>query len=183
MRTVWERFGKTEVPYTVDDLENVLAVFTGDEGFATDFFARFVRGREVPDYEALLAHAGLLLRTVDSTGAWIGTTNFQYRSGGAQLTSSPSIGSPLYEAGLSRRDRIVSLGGVALTEASVLQDILAGHQPGQVLEVLFEQRGTTKTAQLSFAANPQLEVVTYEVAGLEVTEEMRNFRTQWLGPN
>ena len=77
----------------------------------------------------------------------------------------------------------MSLGGVALTEASVLQDILAGHQPGQVLEVLFEQRGTTKTAQLTFAANPQLEVVTYEVAGLEVTEEMRNFRTQWLGPN
>ena len=61
MRTVWERFGKNEVAYTVDDLENVLTELTGDEGFATDFFARFVRGREVPDYEALLAHAGLLL--------------------------------------------------------------------------------------------------------------------------
>ncbi len=183
MRMVWVRFGKTEVPYTVDDLENVLTALTGDEGFATDFFARFVRGREVPNYEALLAHAGLLLRTVDSTRAWIGRTNFQYRNGRAELTSSPSIGSPLYEAGLSRRGRIVSLGGVALTEAAVLRDILAGHQPGQVLEVLFEQRGTTKTAQLTFAADPQLEVVTYEVAGIEVTDEMRNFRTQWLGAN
>ncbi len=133
MRTVWERFGKTEIPYTVDDLENVLTELTGDDGFATDFFARFVRGREVPDYEALLAHAGLLLRTVDATRAWIGTTNFQYRNGGAQLTSSPSIGSPLYEAGLSRGDRIVSLGGVTLTEATVLRDILAGHGPGQTL--------------------------------------------------
>ncbi|MCZ6857446.1 MAG: M61 family peptidase [Gemmatimonadetes bacterium] len=183
MRTVWERFGKTEVPYTVNDLENVLTEFTGDEGFATDFFARFVRGREVPDYKALLAHAGLLLRHVDSTRAWIGTMDLQYRNGGAQLASSPPLGSPLYEVGLSRRDRIVSVGGVALTEAAVLQDILAGHQPGQTLEILFEQRGTTKTAQLTFEANPQLEVVTYEVAGFEVTEEMRNFRTQWLGAN
>ena len=183
MRTVWERFGKTEVPYTVNDLENVLTEFTGDEEFATDFFARFVRGREVPDYKALLAHAGLLLRHVDSTRAWIGTMDLQYRNGGAQLASSPPLGSPLYEAGLSRRDRIVSVGGVALTEAAVLQNILAGHQPGQTLEILFEQRGTTKTAQMTFEANPQLEVVTYEVAGFEVTEEMRNFRTQWLGAN
>jgi len=99
------------------------------------------------------------------------------------VASSPPLGSPLYEAGLSRRDRIVSVGGVALTEAAVLQNILAGHQPGQTLEILFEQRGTTKTAQMTFEANPQLEVVTYEVAGFEVTEEMRNFRTQWLGAN
>ncbi len=183
MRAVWERFGKAEIPYTVDDLENRLSEFTGDEGFATDFFARYIRGREVPDYEALLANAGFQLRPSSPTEAWLGTTSMQYASGSVTLSATPPIGSPLYEVGIGRRDRILRIDGQAITGAAVLREIVGRHSPGDTVQIQFEQRGRTRTVTMTFAVDPQLEVVRYEEAGLEVTEEMREFRRRWLGEN
>ncbi len=167
----------------MDDLENGLSEFTGDEGFATDFFARYVRGREVPDYEALLANAGFQLRRARPAEVWLGTTGLRYASGGATLSATPPIGSPLYEAGIGRRDRIVSIDGQAITGAAVLREIVGRHSRGDTVQVRFEQRGRTRTVTVTFAVNPQLEVVKYEEAGLEMTEEMREFRRRWLGEN
>jgi predicted metalloprotease with PDZ domain len=181
MRAVWEQFGKTEIPYTVDDLENVLGAFTEDEEFATEFFARYIRGREVPDYEALLANAGFLQRRTRLDEAWLGMTRFQYADDGATLIAMPPIESPLYQAGISRGDRIVTIDGRIFNDAGVLRDVLTAHRPGDTVAVQFEQRGRTKTAAVTLAANQQLEVVTYEDAGLTLTEEMRAFRQRWLG--
>ena len=56
MRMMWERFGRpvrryaVRRPYTVDDLERTLGAYTRDPAFARDFFERYVRGRDVPDY-------------------------------------------------------------------------------------------------------------------------------------
>ncbi len=62
-----------------------------------------------------------------------------------------------------------------------MREIVGGHSPGDTVQVRFEQRGRTRTVTLTFAVNPQLEVVRYEEAGLEVTEEMQEFRRRWLG--
>ena len=183
MRAVWEQFGKTEIPYTVDDLENVLGAFTEDEAFATEFFARYVRGREVPDYEALLANAGYLLRPAGPDEAQIGMTRFQYDDGGATLNEMPPLGSPLYQAGISRGDRIVTIDDRVFNDAGVLREVLITHSPGDTVVIQFEQRGRTRTVSVTLAASQQLEVVTYEDAGLELTEEMRAFRQGWLGGN
>jgi predicted metalloprotease with PDZ domain len=180
MRAVWEQFGKTEIPYTVDDLESVLGALTEDEEFATEFFARYVRGREVPDYEALLANAGFLLRRARPNEAWLGDTRLQYADSSATLNTTPPIGSPLYEAGISRGDRVVSIDGQALTNAGVLREVLDGHSPGDVVDIRFEQRGIMKTVAVTLAANQRLEVVLYEDAGLPLTEDVRAFRQRWL---
>ncbi|MGH9348221.1 MAG: M61 family metallopeptidase, partial [Vicinamibacterales bacterium] len=70
MRALWRQFGKSgervpghvEKPYTVADLETVLASVSGDPAFAREFFARYIQGHEVVDYARLLARAGLLAR-------------------------------------------------------------------------------------------------------------------------
>jgi predicted metalloprotease with PDZ domain len=180
MRAVWVRFGKTEIPYTVSDLQQTLGSFTGDEAFAEDFFARYVHGSDVPDYTALLANAGFLLQPAQPDAAWIGTLNFQYRDGAAILSGMPPEGSPLYEAGISRGARILSIGGQAPDNANALLGVLGAHRPGDSVEVTFEQRGTTKTVEMLLAPNPQLVVVLYEDAGKAVTPEMTAFRAAWL---
>jgi predicted metalloprotease with PDZ domain len=70
MREMWRRFGKpggaregyVDTPYAIADLEAALAAVSGDAAFAADFFARYISGREVPDYRRLLEPAGFVVR-------------------------------------------------------------------------------------------------------------------------
>jgi hypothetical protein len=43
------------------------------------------------------------------------------------------------------------------------------------------QSGAPARGELTLAENPAVELVTYEAAGLPVTDEMRSFRRRWLG--
>ena len=75
MRVLWTRFGRSvsprvgyvASPYTLADLKQVLADVSGDESFATQFFADFIEGRDVPDYARLLSRAGFVLRPKPSS--------------------------------------------------------------------------------------------------------------------
>ena len=74
MRLMWERFGRpvkpyaVRRPYTLADLERTLGEYAGDAVFARDFFARYVQGRDVPDYASLLNQADFLVRPAQSPG-------------------------------------------------------------------------------------------------------------------
>jgi predicted metalloprotease with PDZ domain len=69
MRHLWERFGahrgepgEVARPYEEADVEAALAEVSGDAVFARTFMDRYVRGRDVPDFAALLAPAGFVLQ-------------------------------------------------------------------------------------------------------------------------
>lgn len=181
MRALWAEFGRTEVPYTVDDLRLALGRFTSDQGFADDFFARYITGREIVDYESLLARAGLLLRKVNPGAPTLGRVALQPADGGVVVASQTLIGSPLYEAGLDRGDLIVSLGGSTVATPADVQAIVAAHRPGDTLEVAFVQRGQSRTARVTLAEDDRLEVVPFENAGRELPRDARRFREAWLG--
>ena len=89
MRAVWQRFGRTPsepgmvaTPYTIADLEAVLAQVSGDRTFARDFFARYVEGRELVDYARLLKRAGLIVRRPQEGRPTMGS--IQLAAGAAQ---------------------------------------------------------------------------------------------------
>ena len=76
MRRLWEEFGArggepgyVARPYEEADVEAVLAEVAGDRAFAKSFLDRYVRGREVPDFAALLEPAGFLVRDAGASGA------------------------------------------------------------------------------------------------------------------
>ncbi|MGE0393760.1 MAG: M61 family peptidase [Vicinamibacterales bacterium] len=69
MQRLWEDFGARRGepgyvvrPYEDADVEAALAQVSGSAEFARRFMDRYVRGREVPDFAALLAPAGFVLR-------------------------------------------------------------------------------------------------------------------------
>ncbi|MDX1395886.1 MAG: PDZ domain-containing protein [Gemmatimonadota bacterium] len=180
MRHVWVSYGVPEIPYVVEDLERELGVFTGDPAFARDFFDRVVRGSELPDYEELLSHAGLVLRARAPEDAFLGLVQLDPGEDGMTITSGTQIGSPLYEAGLDRGDVIVSIGGLALTDDDSWQAVKAAHTPGDEVEIMYRSRGATHTGRLTFVADPRVEVVPYESVGLEISAEQRALREGWL---
>ncbi len=180
MRHVWQRFGQTEEPYTVEDLERELGVYTGEPMFAAAFFDAYVRGHEVPDYKTLLAQAGLLLRPVAEGEAWMGDTRLGFEGAGIEILLGTTIGTPLYYAGLDRQDVMLSIDGSTITSGQALTQWLHTQQPGDVVSVEYLSRNERQTTSMTLAENPRLEVVTYESVGRTLTSEMRAFRNDWL---
>ena len=179
MRAVWQQFGKPEVAYTVDDLEQTLGAFTGDREFAADFFTRYVRGTEVPDYEVLLANAGFLLRRARPDAPWLGISLRDDRRG-VLVPTTPSAGGPAYEAGIARGDHILRIAGNSVSNVADVGSVLQGLTVGDRVEVALQSRNGEKTVVVEIGANQQLEVVTYEAAGMEVMQNVKDFRESWL---
>ena len=156
MREMWSAHGVVPDPYDVADIEAALAGVTGDAAFARDYFDRYVRGRDVPDFAALLDRAGIELARARPGAAWIGGSQLSFEEGGAVLTGATLIGAPLYEAGLDRGDRIVLLDGRPLRSRDDLASVLAAHLPGDVVDIRFAGRGATRDTTLSLAEDPTL---------------------------
>lgn len=180
MRHMWVTHGLPEIPYVVEDLERELGVFTEDTAFASDFFDRFVRGSELPDFDRLLTNAGLLLRRRSPDGAFLGSVQLGPDDEGMRIVSGTQVGSPLYVAGLDRGDVIVSIGGQAIADDASWQAAKAAHAPGDEVEIVFVSRGQRWETSIEFAADPRLEVVPFERAGVELTAGQRAFREDWL---
>ena len=180
MRLMWQKYGKPEIPYTLSDLETTLATYTGDRAFAREFFARYIRGRDVVDFATLLAPAGLVIRQASSVAS-LGPVRFTYDSTGATIDGYTTIGSPLYQAGLDDGDRITTLDGKPFTSDSVWTAIEASRKPGEQILVEYLSRGVSRNSSITLTNDPRLEIVSFETAGKPVTEAMRTFRAEWLG--
>jgi predicted metalloprotease with PDZ domain len=180
MRLMWKRHGKTEISYTLADIEKALGDLTGDRPFARDFFTRYIRGRDVVDYKALLANAGFLLRPVKPGSALLGNVQADFSQDGMTIRGSTQIGSPLYLAGLDAGDLITSLDGKLIASDSALQALRAAHHPGDTIAVEYQSRGANRSATIALTEDPRLEVVTFEEAGMPLPPEAKAFREAWL---
>jgi predicted metalloprotease with PDZ domain len=181
MRAMWSRHGRTERAYTLNDWRITLGQVVRDTEWADSFFFRHITGKQPLDYRALLARAGLQLRNAGSGQASMGPVSFARDTASATIAGNTAVGSPLYAAGADRGDRIVSLDGKPLKNANDIDPILAAHKPGDEIGIVFESRGQQVTATMKLAEREQLEIVTYEKAGLTVTDEMKAVREAWLG--
>ncbi len=186
MRLMWQQFGATNGvairrPYTVDDLQRTLGLYTRDTLFANTFFTKYIRGREIVDYPALLAQAGFRVRKTDSTSAWAGIEPFRYDTAGFVIMQPTRIGSPLYKAGLESGDRVMSFDGKKITSEAEWRAALAARKPGDDVPVTFMQRGARREAKVELSTAPWLTIETNEQAGLPVSDAQKAFRASWLG--
>ena len=186
MRLMWERFGRPARRYairrlyTVDDLERTLGEYAGDAAFARDFFERYVRGRDVPDFGSLLAQAGLRMGPANPGAGYAGPLELTADSTGTTVASPAIAGTPLHAAGVEQGDRIVSADGRPVAGDEAWQALLAAHAPGDSVALIFEQRGREVRGVLRLVADPRVAVVPMEQAGQAASERQRAFRTAWL---
>lgn len=183
MRRMWEKFGKPEKPYTLTNLENTLAEVTDSTEFAEAFFDKQIRQGQHMELKPLLARAGFLLQKAHPGEAVLtyGSANINYEGGEAVISANTEVGSPLYEAGLDVDDVILSVDGNAINNARDMQRLLAAHKPGDKVSVRYRSLGEVYESTVTLTENPELEVLTYEQADKEMTEEMKAFRESWLG--
>jgi predicted metalloprotease with PDZ domain len=185
MRTMWKNHGKPEIPYTRDDARRALAIASGDSAWAWDFWKRYIAGHELPDYPALLANAGIAVRKVQPGVAWIG--DYQFRpalpnQNVAPLTidSNVLVGSPIYDAGLELGDRIISVDGNALNAEADFRGAISAHKPGDRVTITYEGRAGRRDASVTIGESPAVQVVAFEEAGMNATDQQLAFRAKWL---
>jgi predicted metalloprotease with PDZ domain len=189
MRALWERHGRAPAPdpglvsdpWTPADIEAALADLTRDPEFARSYMARFVEGREVPDYAALLDRAGLVLRPRFPERAWLGA-QLEPEGETARVASPVVRGGPAHRAGLAEDDVVVTLGGAAPAARGGVAGLLRRHAPGDALELRYLRRGRLVEGELRLGVDPALELVTAEAASGEGPDAERlAFRDSWLG--
>lgn len=188
MRAMWETFGKqggrapgyVGEPYTIDDARRVLGTVSGNRAFADDFFARYIQGHDVADYERLLRRAGLLLRKRNAGRAWLGVNRMEFTDGGVRLQAPTPYNSPAYAAGLAQGDVILSIDGVRTTSPEEMQRVLATKRPGTSVSVLIDRDGERVSKSVTLGEDPRLEIVAAEQAAATLTPEQAAFRKAWL---
>lgn len=186
MRALWREFGRAQrnfapvKPYRADDVRRVLGRVAGDTAWANAFFARYVTGRDAPDYAALAAPAGVVVRRVQPGAAWIGDTQF-WTDGGRIVVDSPvRQGTPLYDAGVERGDHLAQFDGAPIARVSQVDSILATHRPGDRIPMVFIGRGGAREVVITPVENPHLEFVPGEAAGHPPMPAQLAFRKRWL---
>jgi predicted metalloprotease with PDZ domain len=189
MRAMWRAHGKpggaregyVDKPYSLRDAEARLAEVSGDAAFARQFFARYIEGREVADYGALLARAGLVVRKQNAGRAWLGDLSLDSRSPPrVQTLVLPNW--PIYTAGLDQDDELRQVDGQRISSQEDIETALRRRKPGDRVAVVYVDRtGASKTQTITLAEDPRLEVVPVEQSGGTLTSAQQAFRDRWLG--
>jgi predicted metalloprotease with PDZ domain len=181
MQALWRKYGQSEKPYTLTDLQGTLAEVSGDKAWADKIFRDFVNGSHLPDYAPLLAQAGFELRKAKPGVATLGLPGLEFTKNGTTITTGTTVSDPIYKAGLDRNDIILTLDGRKLRKEKDLEKVLKNHKPGDAIPVTYLSRGTTKSATITLEEVPLLEIALYENIGKELTPPMLQFRNNWIG--
>ncbi len=174
MKMVWEKYGKTEIPYSVRDLESVLIEYAGEK-FAVQFFEQHIFKSEMPDYETLFNEMGVNFELENPRLASLGGS-IRENDGIWKLTANAKIGSPLYEAGIESEDEIISIGGIRLSEVNGVVEILERRRPGQTVEIVFSRWGEEKRVRVLLAAS---DIMKSEI-DKRANRQKRALREAWL---
>ena len=178
MKLVWQTYGKKEIPYTLQDLRQTLVLYAGKE-FGNAFFDSYIFKSEMPDYTALFASVGVVLKqAMDKPyfGASVSINQF----GSGVIQRNTPIGSPAYTAGLDSGDVITAINNVPLTATQSFNDIINQYKVGDTLQVAYTRYGLPKTTSVILAGNPTYSIQLIEKDGGKPNKQVLKNRKDWL---
>lgn len=177
MRYLWQHYGREDVSFPEDELEQIIAQAAGYE--PGDFFDRYLRSTAELDFDAGFAPYGLKLvaQGLEDAPPCLGLRTQEQN--GRTLVQTVEADSPAQKAGLNHGDELVALGGWKVTHAT-LKDRLAELQPGTAIEVAYFRREELVSSTVWLDA-PRPTGYTLSVSN-DATNEQRERLTAWLGP-
>ena len=172
MKLMWENYGKTEVSYTVEEIESTLAEYAGDR-FASEFFQNHIYNSEMPAYAELFSQVGVNLER-NAENKYFGAS-FSETENGLEIRRNTYKGSPAYEAGLTSGDIILSLNGNPLNSTEQFNEII-NNLDSDMVELTFKRFGIERKTKVNLQANPSYSINLDENA----SKEALNNRENWL---
>jgi predicted metalloprotease with PDZ domain len=176
MKVLWQKNGKPFVPYTIPDVQNALALTTGDANYAADFFKQYVYGHAEIDYSKLFTNIGY---TVNSNGgnAGIGNARLDSTRRGVVVVANTIRNTPLYNAGVDINDIIVTIDDRKVVSPKDLQDALAQRRAGDEVALTYLHRNKPVQTKVVLRENATVRIEDIKAAPTERQLQMRN---AWL---
>jgi predicted metalloprotease with PDZ domain len=173
MKKMWGNFGKTEVAYTVHDIEKTLADYAGNT-FAKSFFDQYIYKSNMPDYKELLSSVGLNL-IQDNAKPYFGASLLGSDKG-LEISKNISQNTPAYKAGLDVGDMIIAVDGATLTTTDALDKLMESKKVGDKLDIKFLRFDNEKTTQLELMADTTYTITIDKKASRKTVKS----REKWL---
>ena len=183
LRYLYEENYKKGRGYTPEEFQRAAERMAGAS--LESFFARYVRGKEEIDYNAILNHAGLYLDTNGtSTGqvaaerAYFGATFGM--DGNRLMVRNVRAGAPAYEQGINAGDEIVALDGMRVNQDSFTER-LSEKKPGDRVTLTIFRNDDLRTFEIRLGGRAS---ATYRIIPVpNPTADQRSAYQKWLGGN
>ena len=179
MKLVWKTYGKTEIPYTIEDLHNTLGIYAGTT-FADTFFGNYIYQSQMPNYKKLFAHVGVAL-TQNTEIPFLGASVKAANDGRGIIGSNPLKNSPAYEAKLTKGDVITHINSQPLPKKQKFIDSLKNFKVGETITLKFERYGQNLSTTTILKANPNYTINLIEKTAVMPSKKVLMQRSQWLG--
>ncbi len=179
MKLVWKTYGKTEIPYTIEDLHNTLGIYAGTT-FADTFFGNYIYKSQMPNYKKLFAHVGVAL-TQNTEIPFLGASVKAANDGRGIIGSNPLKNSPAYEAKLTKGDVITHINSQPLPKKQKFIDSLKNFKVGETITLKFERYGQNLSTTTILKANPNYTINLIEKTAVMPSKKVLMQRSQWLG--
>jgi predicted metalloprotease with PDZ domain len=178
MRQMWEKFGKTEIGFTENQLKEVIESVADRD--LTDFFQNYLYTTKEISFNDYLEPFGLRLQAVQEDNP-IPHTGMRVQSeNGKDMIKFVSANSPAQVAGISPDDELLALNGIRVT-AEQLPERLKDYQANDMIELSLFHQDVLKTVQLQLAIS---QPSRYEVVRIPnpSDRQVQNI-VGWLGSN
>ncbi len=176
MRLLYERHALPKPGFTPDDAVRAASEVAGRD--MSEFFRRYITGKEPLPYEHYFAFAGIQVeRQQQPEQPWLGAGLQGSREGWTHVVSVIP-GGPAEAAGLDRGDIILGIGEEQL-EFSKLTEILAQKMPGDSVDLTVVRWGQKRTIPVTLRSNPYATFVLKPVKN--PTPLQRAIYVSWLG--
>lgn len=175
MRQMWEQFGKPEIGFTPEDLQQVIESIADTD--LSDFFQRYLHSTAELPFDQHLEPFGLKLRPeVDSSIPYLGLT--LSTENGREMIKFVESDSPAQRVGMNAGDELLAINGIRVS-ADQLSDRLRDFRPGNMIQVAFFHQDELRLNILTLA---EPRPTRYQIVPVDRPSRKQEQKFQgWLG--
>ncbi|WP_034886971.1 M61 family metallopeptidase [Gillisia sp. Hel_I_29] len=151
MKLMWTTYGKSEVAYTIKDIQTTLAKYAGQE-FADEFFSNYIYKSEMPKYADLLKTVGLKLEQLKES-AYFGAS-VKEDDNKLIISSNPKNESPAYKAFLSEGDEIKAANDSIISSKEAWSELLKSKKSGDKLQLVIVRNRQEQKTEVTLEEDP-----------------------------
>lgn len=174
MVKMWHQFGKDEIGYTPEQLQEVIELVAGVD--LTDFFKRYIDGTEDLPFNEYLEPFGLQLAGEKEEEPYLGVK--VHSENGREIIKFVEAGSPAQFAGIDAGDELLAIDGLRLA-ANGLGDRLKDYQPKDIIQVTIFHQDELCTLNVTLAS-PRFNKYQLKPVEKPSAAQKENF-AGWLG--